>query len=214
MPDPIYTADNLSLAYELRWSVAVFWTHTAPPPASWLPPLQEVTEPDGVRILEHRFTKANVSQFLISTKPHVPPAQCLRSVEGRLQHLVRAAVVSANQTRRCRPRGQFPSPDGDGVISALQRRTQAVDSLSPGRNEYARILECRADRLMTTAEVLGQERLDDRVKGERVGRAAETVAFVCEQEVGHRDLLLLHRFDHLARLLHLHPRIVCAMSNQ
>ena len=95
MPDPIYTADNVRLAYELRWSVAVFWTHTAPPPASWLPPLQEVTEPDGVRILEHRFTKANVSQFLISTKPHVPPAQCLLSVKGRLQHLVRAAVPKA-----------------------------------------------------------------------------------------------------------------------
>ena len=95
MPDAIYTADNVRLAYELRWSVAVFWTHAAPPPASWLPPLQEVTEPDGVRILEHRFTKANVSQFLISTKPHVPPAQCLHSVKGRLQHLVRAAGPKA-----------------------------------------------------------------------------------------------------------------------
>jgi hypothetical protein len=95
MPDPIYTADNVSLAYELRWSVAVFWTDAAPAPPSWLPRLQEATEPDGVRILEHRFTKANVSQFLISTKPHVAPAHCLRSVKGRLQHLVRAALPKA-----------------------------------------------------------------------------------------------------------------------
>ena len=95
MPDPIYTADNIRLAYELRWSVAVFWSHSAQSPTTWLKPLQDATEPDGVRILEHRFTKANVSQFLISTKPHVPPAHCLRSVKGRLQHLVRAAVPKA-----------------------------------------------------------------------------------------------------------------------
>ncbi len=95
MPDAIYTADNVSLAYELRWSVAVFWTQAAPAPTDWLTSLQEVTEPDGVRILEHRFTKDNVSQFLISTKPPVAPAQILRSVKGRLQHLVRAALPKA-----------------------------------------------------------------------------------------------------------------------
>src|SRR5208337_3595514 len=95
MPDPIYTAENVRLAYELRWSVAVFWTQAAPTAASWLGPLQDGTEPDGVRILEHRFTKDNVSQFLVSTRPHVTPAQCLRSVKGRLQHLVRAALPKA-----------------------------------------------------------------------------------------------------------------------
>jgi hypothetical protein len=95
MADPIYTADNVRTAYELRWSVAVFWTGAGPAPSSWLSPLQQVTEPDGVRILEHRFTKANVSQFLISTKPHVTPAHCLRSVKGRLQHLVRAVLPKA-----------------------------------------------------------------------------------------------------------------------
>src|ERR1700674_4131030 len=57
MLDSIYTADNVRLAYELRWSVAVFWSHSAPSPTTWLKPLQDVTEPDGVRILEHRFTK-------------------------------------------------------------------------------------------------------------------------------------------------------------
>jgi REP element-mobilizing transposase RayT len=95
MPDPIYTADNVSLAYELRWSVAVFWKQAAPAHTSWLAPLQDATEPDGVRILEHQFTKENVSHFLISTKPQVAPAQCLRSVKGRLQHLVRAALPRA-----------------------------------------------------------------------------------------------------------------------
>src|SRR5438105_7535991 len=94
-PDPIYTADNVRIAYELRWSVAVFWKQPAPLPSSWLQPLQQATEPDGVRILEHRFTKDNVSQFLVSTKPHVAPAQCLRSVKGRLQYLVRGTLPKA-----------------------------------------------------------------------------------------------------------------------
>jgi REP element-mobilizing transposase RayT len=95
MPEPIYTAANVRLAYELRWSVAVFWAHTAPAPASWLGPLQEVTESDGVRILEHHLTKGNVSQFLVSTKPDVAPADCMHSVKGRLQHLVRGALPKA-----------------------------------------------------------------------------------------------------------------------
>jgi len=94
-PDPIYTADNVRIAYELRWSVAIFWKQPAPSPASWRQPLEQATEPDGVRILDHRFTKDNVSQFLVSTKPHVTPAQCLRSVKGRLQYLVRGALPKA-----------------------------------------------------------------------------------------------------------------------
>jgi hypothetical protein len=55
-PDPIYTADNVHVAYELHWSVANFWKQPAPSPASWLQPLQYATETDGVRILDHRFT--------------------------------------------------------------------------------------------------------------------------------------------------------------
>src|ERR1700674_4156219 len=65
-PDPIYTAHIVRIAYELRGSVAIFWKQPAPSPASWLQPLQQATEPDGVRILEHRFTKDNVSQFLVT----------------------------------------------------------------------------------------------------------------------------------------------------
>src|SRR5262245_28438104 len=94
MLDPIYSAENVRLAYELRWSAAIFWTQPVPT-TSWLEALQSATEADGVRILEHRVTKPNVSQFLISTKPHVSPAVCLRSVKGRLQYLVRAELPKA-----------------------------------------------------------------------------------------------------------------------
>jgi hypothetical protein len=73
MPAPLYTADNCHAAYQLNWSVSIFW-HTAPPRQSeWLDPLQAATEADGVRILEHRFKNADVSQFLVSTRPDSAP---------------------------------------------------------------------------------------------------------------------------------------------
>ena len=95
MIDPIYTAENVRLAYELRWSVALFWKNPAIAADTWLSALREATEADGVRILEHRFTNPNVSQFLISTKPEVAPSACLRSVKGRLQYLIRGAAPRA-----------------------------------------------------------------------------------------------------------------------
>jgi REP element-mobilizing transposase RayT len=73
----------------------VFWTRAVPTPASWLPSLQEVVEPDGVRLLEHRIARENVSQFLVSTQPSVAPASCIRSIKGRLQYLVRDVVPKA-----------------------------------------------------------------------------------------------------------------------
>ncbi len=85
---PIYTVDNCKVAYQLNWSLAVFWRE-ALPTANWLPELQAATEPDGVRVLEHRFLKPGVSQFLLSSRPDVSPERVVRSVKGRLQYLVR-----------------------------------------------------------------------------------------------------------------------------
>jgi hypothetical protein len=95
MPDPIYTAENIRVAYALRWSPAVFWKAPVPDPESWLTDLQSATEPDGVRILNHRLVRPNSSQFLVSTKAHVSPAKCIRSVKGRLQYLIRDAMPKA-----------------------------------------------------------------------------------------------------------------------
>jgi REP element-mobilizing transposase RayT len=95
MPEPIYTTENCNAAYKLNWSLSVFWN--APPPAaeSWYEALGGATEPDGVRLLEHRLIKGNVSQFLISTRPETTPSDMVRSVKGRLQHLVRSAFPKA-----------------------------------------------------------------------------------------------------------------------
>jgi REP element-mobilizing transposase RayT len=72
----------------LNWTLSLFW-HEPPAVAAWLPELQAATEADGVRVLDHRFIKPGVSQFLVSTWPDVSPERQVWSVKGRLQHLVR-----------------------------------------------------------------------------------------------------------------------------
>ena len=92
MPEAIYTAANCKPAYKLNWSLAVFWNTSPPPAATWLDALGKATEPDGVRLLEHRLAKGNVSQFFVSTRPETMPADIARSVKGRLQYLVRETL--------------------------------------------------------------------------------------------------------------------------
>ncbi len=87
---PIYTGDNCHPAYQLNWSLSVFW-HQPPSAAQWLEALQAATEPDGARVLEHRFVEDRMSQFLVSTKPAVSPHALVRSVKGRLA--ARAMIV-------------------------------------------------------------------------------------------------------------------------
>ena len=99
-PSQIYTPDNCHAAYQLAWSLSVFW-HQRPSEAEWLGALQVATEPDGVRILEHRFLDERVSQFLVSTKPVVSPHALVRSVKGRLQYLVRGERPKAFQRNYC-----------------------------------------------------------------------------------------------------------------
>jgi hypothetical protein len=95
---PIYTLDNCHAAYQLNWSLSVFW-HQPPTAADWLDALQTATEPDGVRVLEHRLADERMSQFLVSTKPAVSPQALVRSVKGRLQYLVRGERPKAFQRK-------------------------------------------------------------------------------------------------------------------
>jgi REP element-mobilizing transposase RayT len=93
--EPIYTPDNCKAAYQLNWSLAVFWNTRPPSSDEWLDALREATKADGVHLLEHRLTEANASQFLISTRPETPPPSAVRAVKGRLQYLVRDKVPKA-----------------------------------------------------------------------------------------------------------------------
>ena len=94
---PIYTAQNVNPAYQLNWGLTVFWRQQPIPESDWLTQLQAATEPDGVRVLKHRTTTDNASQLFVSTKPHVSPAEMIRSVKGRLQYLVREHQSKAFQ---------------------------------------------------------------------------------------------------------------------
>ena len=96
-PRPIYTPQNTRVAYQLTWALTIFWRREPIDDSLWLDTLRPATEPDGVRVLKHRLTTNSASQFLISTKPHVTPAALLRSVKGRLQHLVRQRSPKALQ---------------------------------------------------------------------------------------------------------------------
>lgn len=85
--EPIYTPHNTKPAYQLNWALTIFWRDRPIPDDDWFDALQSATEPDGVRVLKHRITTRDASQFFVSTRPHVAPSQLVRSVKGRLQHL-------------------------------------------------------------------------------------------------------------------------------
>ena len=95
MPDPIYTAENCEPAYQLNWSVSLFGRAPLSTLAIWDPPLREVAEGDGVRILEATVRSAAIVQFLVSTRPSAAPAHILRCLKGRLQYLIRDSHPAA-----------------------------------------------------------------------------------------------------------------------
>ena len=96
-PPPLYTIESCRAAYQLNWSLTLFWKQAPPSAETWLEQLRAATETDHVRILEHRFTDARNSQFLLSTRPTVSPSATIRSVKGRLQHEVKRTVPKAFQ---------------------------------------------------------------------------------------------------------------------
>jgi REP element-mobilizing transposase RayT len=93
--DPLYTPANCVPAYQLRWSLSLFSTAELPSAAAWSEAVRESIERDGVRLLEQRFYAPNVWQFLLSTRPDVAPPAIVKSVKGRLQHLVQGSCPSA-----------------------------------------------------------------------------------------------------------------------
>lgn len=85
---PIYTPENCKAAYQLIWSLTVFWRNP-PGTDTWLDELKGATENDHVRILKHRFEQPTLSVFLVSTQPQVAPMQISKVIKGRLQYLIR-----------------------------------------------------------------------------------------------------------------------------
>ncbi|MCX7420828.1 MAG: hypothetical protein NT013_14975 [Planctomycetia bacterium] len=90
-PQAVYARENIQVAYQLDWSLTIFWRKPLWTD-DWFEELQQATEPDGSRLLKHRFSGPGISLFLVSTKPEVVPFNIPRRVKGRLQHLLRDRV--------------------------------------------------------------------------------------------------------------------------
>ncbi|WP_373653318.1 hypothetical protein [Schlesneria sp. DSM 10557] len=93
--EPIYTSATVTPAYQLRWSLSLFAGQPLPASDLWLSELRQKVEEDGVRILEAQSRHGNTWQFFLSTRPEVAPPSIVKSVKGRLQHLVRETAPKA-----------------------------------------------------------------------------------------------------------------------
>lgn len=154
MAEPTYRAENVAEAYQLMWSYALFW-HRTPQDFNWLEKLQSATEPDGIRLLKHRFQDPHVSQFLVSTTPDVPPVRIAQRVKGRLQHLLphhpdafrrNYSLRSVGSTKREKVEAYVASqlghhPLADGRIAARFEKYQihnaTVDLSKPQATSHA-----------------------------------------------------------------------------
>lgn len=92
MPEPLYTATNCCVAYQLHWSLSLFSTQAVPAKDSWWRTLAEAASADGVCLLECHTADAERIQFFVSSRPESTPSGIVRSIKGRLQYLVRDAI--------------------------------------------------------------------------------------------------------------------------
>ena len=125
--DPIYTHENTHAAYQLNWIVSAFPNAPLPAPNDWLVALQTATEPDGVRILEHRHN-GGCEQFLVSSEPRVSPSATVRSVKGRLQYLLRNQFPKAFRGNyRIESLGSVKADVVDAYVSRQPERHPMAD---------------------------------------------------------------------------------------
>lgn len=156
---PLYTTSNTRAAWQLNWSVSLFGRSALPPPDRWLSELRTATEADGVRILEYREIASDTCQCFVSTRPAVAPAQIVRSLKGRWQHLLRHqqalrfrrnyCIVSVGQANldalgqyiaRQPDRHRMADPGIQERIAALQFYDPAADLRSERVGTYGRFL--------------------------------------------------------------------------
>jgi REP element-mobilizing transposase RayT len=138
--EPLYTAANCRLAYQLNWSLSVFGRAALPPARQWLDELKAAVEPDGVRLLEHRLVQPHVLQFFLSSRPEVSPAEVVRSIKGRLQYLIRSQLPRAfRRNYRIESVGSANLEATDGYVAKQRDRHPMADSRARellGRLQY------------------------------------------------------------------------------
>ncbi len=89
MASQMYSFDIATVAYQLRWSLAIFPTGPIPQPSLWIAELSKACEADGIRILEATISPNHSLMLMLSTQPDVIPTAIVQRVKGRLQHLLR-----------------------------------------------------------------------------------------------------------------------------
>ena len=166
---PLYTPADCKVAYQLNWSHSLFW-NSPPHDCGWFPDLAKAREADSIRLLEHEFKPPNVSQFLVSATPSVPPALVAHRVKGRLQHLTRRTAPKAfKRNYSLRSLGSTRQEKLDAYIASqlehhpmadarVQERFSAyqvyhpeVDLVSARRNSYAQFC-CNLHVVFATEE--------------------------------------------------------------
>jgi len=137
-PKPLYTAENTTCAFQILYSVSVFWKDPCSED-SWLPELQTQCEAAQLRILQHRFSTNTCSLFLISARPNVAATEVVRGIKGRLQTLVRDV----------RPRAFQRNYDIHSIGSTTREKTEnyVARQLQHHAIDSDQVRNCRLDDL-------------------------------------------------------------------
>lgn len=177
----LYLSNSTTAAWQLDWSLTVFW-RSSPMTDDWLNDLREALEPDGIRLLEHRFSQLDRSLFWLSSVPSVKPVELVQRVKGRLQYLVRSRwpkalrrnydLHSIGSTRRDKTEQyvasqlshHFPDdPDQRAALFDLQVVNPEVDLGQPRFTAHARyrcnlhLVFVHEDRWRQTQSVMHQQ---------------------------------------------------------
>jgi REP element-mobilizing transposase RayT len=154
---PIYTGENTRVAYQLNWSVSLFARDALPDKSEWFTALAEQTEPDGVRLLECRAAKPQVVQFLASTAPSVAPSNALRSIKGRLQHLLRDQLPRAfRRNYRIESVGEVHNRVLQNYVAGQPQRHRMADGRVAARLEAVQFHDEQVDLSVARTSAHGQ----------------------------------------------------------
>jgi REP element-mobilizing transposase RayT len=128
-PTAIYTPQNCKFSCPLQWGLTVFWKQP-PPDDSWFSELSALTESDGIRLFSHRFKEQDISQFSISSLPHVSPLLIVQRVKGRLQHLIRKIQPAPfKRNFAIRSVGKVTRNDVEGYVSTQLDHHRMADKV-------------------------------------------------------------------------------------
>lgn len=155
--EPIYTSRNTNAAYQLNWTLSLFGKAKLPEPRAWRGELTAATELDGVRLLSCNPTSDTTLQFLISSRPQSSPADIVRSVKGRLQHLIRDHIPKAfRRNYHIQSAGEASSKVLDQYVAGQAKRHPMADENVQTRLEACQFHDHTVDLSKPSMGTYGQ----------------------------------------------------------